>query len=750
MVKDKPSIKGKDKGSVELSKLAAEGTSPNDAKRAIEELHTYQIELEIQNEQLRATQDALTESRDRYVDLYNSAPSGYLTINDKKQIIEANKVSQDLLNQGLGTLINKPFTSFIVNEYQDEFYFFIRNVNKSPNPISIELQLENTKGSRLWVRVVAVATADGRGEIEHIRLSLNDICEEKKAEHILTEQRNLLRSLTQSTPDLISFKDTELDYRWINPAYCEFLGKSEKDILGVSDFDLFPEEIAPHSRKKDEQVIASGVTASNDEEWISVEGEKKWFQVTKTPIYDENGNIAGILCTAHDISQHKEYEQQIWHRANYDALTLLPNRTLFLDRLEQAMHYAHRKRKHLAVIFVDLDRFKWVNDRMGHAAGDQLLREAATRMLSCARETDTVARISGDEFVVILNHIEDLHDVERVIEKLLGCLEEPFLLDGKENARITGSAGITLYPDDGNDVSTLLKNADIAMYRAKEKGRNNFVFFTREMNESFHYRLHMEQDLRQALERQEWVLHYQPIVDLSSQKVIAVEALVRWQHPELGLLQPEQFIPLAEESGLITQLGEWVLYEAAKQAHIWQKNDTRQFHIAVNISSRQCQESNFEENLKKILADAQSPINSIRLEITESIMMEQSAINLAKLQRIEKFGVTLSLDDFGTGYSSLIQLKHCPVDSIKVEREFVRDVLTNKNDAMLVQAIIDLAHNFNIKVVAEGIESEQQLEFLKNAGADFGQGYYFSKPLPAQELELFLQKNQPASAVCNI
>jgi diguanylate cyclase (GGDEF)-like protein len=385
-------------------------------------------------------------------------------------------------------------------------------------------------------------------------------------------------------------------------------------------------------------------------------------------------------------------------------------------------------------MFIDLDRFKWINDRMGHNAGDLVLIEAARRMEKCIRESDTIARISGDEFTIILADIKSPMDIECVSDKILSCIEKPFEINANDKLHITASVGVTLYPDDSVVAVELMRKADIAMYRAKESGRNRTVFFTEEMDRSFQERISLEKDLLQAIKYKEWVLYYQPIIDLANNEVVAVEALVRWNHPKLGLLQPNKFIALAEETGLITQLGDWVINEVAMQSKAWTKEGVRPIGISVNVSSRQCKEIDFEEKLENLILDHKSLGGVIRLEITESIMLEQCDLNLKLLQRLKKLGITFSLDDFGTGYSSLIQLKRFPFECLKIEREFIKDVLDDPSDATLVKAIIDLAHNFNMRIVAEGIESREQLEFLREAGADFGQGFYFSKPLMAHDL----------------
>jgi diguanylate cyclase (GGDEF)-like protein len=430
--------------------------------------------------------------------------------------------------------------------------------------------------------------------------------------------------------------------------------------------------------------------------------------------------------------ERKRYQVQLEHQTNYDALTGLPNRNLLHDRLRQAV-FSQRERHPVAVVFLDLDHFKIVNDSLGHSAGDKLLKTISERLRSVLREADTVARLGGDEFVLILNDQSHEEVIFRTMQRVCAKVSEPVHIDGKE-IYVTCSAGISLYPQDGPDVDTLLKNADAAMYRAKERGRNTFLFYTAEMNRLVSERLAMESAMRRALERDEFLLHYQPRVDLSGGRIVGAEALVRWLHPELALLYPARFIPLAEETGLIVPLGEWVLREACRQNRAWQEAGIEPGVVAVNLSARQFREKGLVSMVARTLEESRLEPKYLEMEITETILMHNVEAGIATLRGLKSLGVSLSVDDFGTGYSSLAYLKDLPIDSLKIDKSFVHDIGkgANAKEGILAQAIISLGHSLQLKVIAEGVETEVQLEFLRRHGCDEIQGFHSGKPQPPE------------------
>ena len=439
--------------------------------------------------------------------------------------------------------------------------------------------------------------------------------------------------------------------------------------------------------------------------------------------------------------ERKRYQEQLEHQANYDVLTGLPNRNLLQDRLKRAV-FAQRDARPIAVVFIDLDHFKFINDSLGHTQGDKLLAIIAERLASIVREGDTVARLGGDEFVLVLNDQNKEDVIFRAMQRVLNKVSEPMTIDGQE-LYITCSAGVSLYPADAPDVETLLKNADVAMYRAKEHGRNNFQFYTPEMNDLANERLALEHSLRRALERNELLLHYQPKVNLETGRIVGAEALLRWQHPEWGLIAPERFIPIAEETGLIVQIGAWVIRTACNQARLWQDAGLPPVIMSVNLSARQFRQESFVKVVTQILHETGLKPEQLEMELTESMLMHNANAAISILAGLKSIGVRLSLDDFGTGYSSLSYLSRLPIDTLKIDRSFVQHIGDQDecDNGILAQAIISLGHSLNLTVIAEGVETGEQLKFLKAHRCDEVQGFYFCKPTVAGEFAKMLAES---------
>jgi len=443
--------------------------------------------------------------------------------------------------------------------------------------------------------------------------------------------------------------------------------------------------------------------------------------------------------------ERKRYQEQLEYHANYDALTGLPNRNLLHDRLKQSV-FAQRTVRAIAVAFLDIDHFKFVNDSLGHNIGDKLLKQVAERLTQIVRDGDTVARLGGDEFILILNDQGGQEVLYRAMQRISNKVAEPMKIDGHD-LLVTCSAGISLYPQDGPDVDTLLKNADAAMYRAKDKGRNNFQFYTAEMNRQVNERLKMESALRRALERREFELFYQPRIRVECGTLVSCEALLRWQHPESGLLLPERFIALAEETGLIVPIGEWVLRSACAQARSWQKRGSQPIAVSVNLSLRQFRQETLASAIGDALRETGLDPRLLEMELTESLMMHDSDAAIRTLTQLREIGVDLSVDDFGTGYSSLSYLTRLPISALKIDQSFVQEVKGDDRpgEGIVAQAIISLARNLKLKVVGEGVETEAQFQFLKKHGCDEVQGYHFGRPMPAPEFERFLDASARGS-----
>src|SRR6266850_351616 len=435
--------------------------------------------------------------------------------------------------------------------------------------------------------------------------------------------------------------------------------------------------------------------------------------------------------------ERKRYQEQLEYQANYDALTGLPNRNLLRDRLRQSV-FAQRFVRSIGVVFLDIDHFKFVNDSLGHNTGDKLLQNVAERLTETVRDGDTVARLGGDEFILILNDQPGQEVIYRAMQRIMSRIAEPIDIDGQE-LMVTCSAGISLYPQDGPDVETLLKNADAAMYQAKEKGRNNLQFYTAEMNRQVNERLKTETSLRRALERDEFELYYQPRFNVRSGALVGCEALLRWQHPERGLLLPERFIALAEETGLIVPIGEWVLNRACAQAQLWQKDGCAPIAVSVNLSMRQFKQDALANAIDDALRRSGLEPRLLEMELTESLIMHDTEVAIRILLRLREIGVDISVDDFGTGHSSLSDLTKLPISALKIDQSFVQDIKGSgrADEGLVAQTIISLARNLKLKVVGEGVETAAQFEFLRKHDCDEVQGYHFARPMPASEFELF-------------
>jgi diguanylate cyclase (GGDEF)-like protein len=461
---------------------------------------------------------------------------------------------------------------------------------------------------------------------------------------------------------------------------------------------------------------------------------------------DDTGQRSHNIWVVKDVSERKRQEEELIRSAHHDALTGLANRTLFHDRIAQAIAAAHRHGRQVGVLFIDLDNFKLVNDSMGHPIGDRLLRETARRLEACLREGDTASRLGGDEFVLLMTDMEHEDDIVNIAERVLAAVAQPFHVSGDGEIFVGASIGASIYPRDGEDGPTLLKHADIAMYRAKEQGRNNFQVFTEEMQARITHRLSIETKLRRALERNEFTLHYQPQVDLVSGRIVSAEALIRWQHPEMGLVSPAMFVPLAEETGLIVPIGEWVLDAACTQTKAWLNAGFNNISIGVNLSARQFRQKNLLQIIEQSLRVNQLNSLHLELELTESMVMQDPEVTIHILNQLKQLGIRLSLDDFGTGYSSLSYLRRFPIDVLKVDQSFIRDVTTNADDACITSSIISLAHGLQLSVIAEGVETREQLRYLKQQKCDVMQGYYFSRPLPADQFFALMQADKRLSA----
>ncbi len=567
---------------------------------------------------------------------------------------------------------------------------------------------------------------------------VRDITARKSAEGELAK----LAGALEQTADSVAITDRSGRIEYVNHAFEETTGYCRAEVMGRTPRIVKSGKHSSSFYARLWQTIVCGEVFRDVFINRRKDGELYYEEKTISPIRDAlSGAITHFVSTGKDISDRMQVQQRLDYLAHHDVLTGMPNRLLLASRLQRAMIRAARHKKQMAILFLDLDHFKKINDTLGHEAGDRLLCAVAGRLGDCLRQDDTVARLGGDEFAALIEDLEHSDDVMPILEKLVNAMQYPFSLDGYEFF-LTFSIGICLYPQDGEDVEVLLRNADVAMYRAKADGRNSYRFYTADMNARAFERLELENKLRRALERDEFVLHYQPKLDLRSGTVVGVEALLRWQHPQLGLVAPAEFIPTLEDTGMIVPVGRWVLQEACRQACSWRESGLAHLEVAVNVSMHQFRRDDVCAVVMDALSTYAMPPEKLELEITESALMDDVGRATGSLQRLKEHGVKVAIDDFGTGYSSLAYLKRFSIDTLKIDRTFVRDICDDEDDAAIVTAVVAMAERLHLKVVAEGVETPEQLEFLRQHGCDQMQGFLLSKPMPGDALLAWLSTHR--------
>jgi diguanylate cyclase (GGDEF)-like protein/PAS domain S-box-containing protein len=611
-------------------------------------------------------------------------------------------------------------------------------VNKamgSGMPYELELETVRADGSNGWMLARGEAVRDSEGTVSRLRGIALDITERKQAGVALRQAEEKYRALFedavvgifQTTPDGCPLS--------VNRSFAEMHGYDSPEHLlaEVSNIALQLFVVPKRMDELREVLSERGVVRSAEVEIYKRDHTKKWVLANLRVVRDAGGKIVRYEGTVEDITDRKVAEDRVQYLAYYDVLTSLPNRTLLRDRIATALAGARRRRDRVALLYLDLDRFKIINDSLGHSVGDLLLQEVAERLKAGARELDTVARLGGDEFIIVLNGVKEAADAAIAAERIVSSMVAEFVVQGR-SLNITCSLGISIFPEHGADSESLIKNADAAMYYAKDNGRNRFRFFTEELNAQALERLTLENSLRLALDKNELYLVYQPQMEMATGRITGLEALLRWQHPELGLVPPDRFIRIAENSGLIIPMGEWVMRTACAQARKWQDEGLPPVSVAVNVSAVQFRQEGFCEVIRKVLDEVGLAPEYLELELTESLLLSSSDVTFSVLKELEAMGLKLAIDDFGTGYSSLSYLKHFPVSKLKIDRSFVRDVATSPDDAAITTAIISMARSLNLKVIAEGVETEAQMSFLRAHHCDEIQGYYFSKPLPPEQV----------------
>lgn len=688
---------------------------------------------------VQAAQQEVLQHRNYLQQVISGMPAGLIVVNAAGDIRSMNDMMRKMLDIGEEFLeYSSPLNDLIESATLAECVADVRATGKPRDRVIVTLSREcaGTRHFEFSIR----PTVLGRENL--LLLIAQDVTFQLEATRKLQESEEQFRLTFNQAAVAIAHANPEGQFIRFNRKLCEITGYTEAELLHRDFRAITHSDDVARDTTLFERLSRGEISEyTREKRYIHKNGYTVWANVTVSSMRDAMGRQR-FISLIENISRRKEAEDELRRLVNHDALTGLPNRLLLEDRLEQAIAHAHRASRLVAVMFIDLDRFKNINDSLGHDAGDEVIVEMACRIANSLREADTVARQGGDEFVVVLPDMAHEEDAAIVAQKILESLFQPMVVSGQE-VFPTGSIGISLYPRDGQDAQTLLKHADAAMYRAKADGRNGYQFYAGSMGTSALDSLKLEGALRRALERNEFLLHYQPQVDIRTGAVVGVEALVRWQPQGKEMVSPADFIPIAEETGLIVPIGEWVLATACAQHKAWRDAGLPPVRIGVNLSARQFQRQDLAKRVARLLEEMDCTPDCLALEITESDVMQNPETAVEILRQLHAMGVHLAIDDFGTGYSSLSYLKRFPIDSLKIDRSFVRDITSDADDAMIVNSVIALAHSMKLSVIAEGVENIQQLDFLSDHGCDQMQGYYFSKPVPADQIARLLQVVEP-------
>ncbi|MEW5744935.1 MAG: EAL domain-containing protein [Nitrospirota bacterium] len=694
--------------------------------RAEEELHRARSIAQASSEAARY------RAGDTLRALAQASPLAIIVLDRNGDVLMWSPAAEQLFGWSGQEVLGRPLP--IIPEDQRAHYLeSIRQQFRGISHSGVELRRLRKNGTLIDVCLWTAPLRDEGGEVIGLVGMIADITERKRTEEALRASEARLTIITRNAPGYIMQLDRNGTIIYMNrtASGCEM-----SEVIGSCFFDWVP----AHSRHLARAALAAVFDTGNSREYeiegADPNGELRWYRVHIAPVPTDS-LILSAIAVATDITENKRAEEAIRYQAYHDLLTGLPNRMLLMDHLDRAILQAHRDRTRLAVMFMDIDRFKSINDTLGHDAGDRLLKEVAARLRPCIRESDTIGRIGGDEFTILLPQVAQAEDAAKIATKVLAAFEKFFILGGQE-LHVTPSIGISMYPDDGEYAETLLKNADIAMYHAKEQGRNNYQFYNPVMNVATLERMILENSLRQTLKRGELSVHYLPQVSIDTRQLIGVEALVRWKHPELGLIDPFRFIPLAEETGFIVTMDEWVLRTACAERRSWDEAGYPPLTITVNLSARQFLQANLAEVVFRTLQETGLEPRWLALEVAEGTVMEDCGAAMPALEELTAAGVRLSIDDFGTGLSSVSCLKRLPVHTIKIDRSLVRGLPGDSGDQAVVGAIVAMAHSLKLKVVAEGVETEEQLAALLESGCDGMQGYLFSEAVDAEELRALI------------
>lgn len=696
----------------------------------------------------KTIRDALRISEARFRAMSDASPLGIFVSDTDGNCVYTNTAYQKISGLSFEQTLGTRWSMAVHPEDRQRVLAEWHVAARSQLPFHIEFRFLQENNTVVWTRVNSASMQDGSTMLGRVQ-TVEDITDRKKtelillrAEETLFEEKERAQVTLNSIGDAVLTTDIAGKVVYLNKVAENMTGWSCAAALGKPLNSVF--NIIDGSTRQaiaDPAVVAMGenrvVGLTVNAVLIRRDGSEASIEDSVAPIHNRDGEIAGAVIVFHDVSAAQAMAQKMTHLAQHDFLTNLPNRVLLTERLAQAINSSHRRRKQVALLFLDLDHFKNINDSLGHAIGDQLLQAIAALLVSCVRASDTVCRQGGDEFVILLAEMEHPQDAAHIAEKVLTAFAAPLLIGGHD-LHITLSIGISIYPDDGDNADILMQNADTAMFHAKTAGRNSYQFFRIDMNTLAVQRLAVESKLRRALREGEFLLHYQPQVNLASGVMIGAEALIRWQDPELGLIQPEQFIRIAEECGLIVPIGVWVLREACRQVQRWLAVGLDVVPVSVNISAVEFNHKNFLAGLALILQETGLPACYLELELTETILMHDAESSVKVLEALKAMGVKLAIDDFGTGYSSLSYLTRFPIDTLKIDKSFVRNIASNTDDASIVSAVIAMGKNLRQRVIAEGVETAEQFAFLLARKCSEGQGFHFSQPLCAEDFAQLL------------
>jgi len=689
------------------------------------------------------TEQALRKSEARLRQLIATTLDAVVTIDRSLSVIEWNRQAEATFGVAAREVLGLPFRMALLPKSNARTFHALVERYRCGKPTRLLRRRIETTARRAngeaFPAEITIAPA-GTGADVTFTAFLRDISDRKRAERELEQREKRFRTIVEKSWSGVVLLDGELRFSFTGSSTQHLIGYEEHELIGRSIFDFVHAREAAEARTSLGGVLSTPNQEAHGElRFRHKDGRWIWLEGFSQNLLHEP-SVGAIVLNYRDVSQRKETEKQLEYRAHYDSLTGLPNRLLFRDRLVHSLAQARRNRVGVAVMYLDIDHFKLVNDGLGHSFGDLLLADVARRLEHCLRASDTISRIGGDEFSILLAEVTNTEAVAGVARKILDAVAKPFRVEGHE-LFITASIGISCHPSDGDDAESLLKCADAAMYRAKELGRNQAQLFTASMNERYVRRLALEQHLHHAIERHQLELWYQPVYDRARRRIVSLEALLRWRDPNRGLVQPSEFIGLAEETGMIIPIGEWALRTACRQLRQWHDAGLTWLRVAVNISAVQLQQRDLVDIVRSAVDESSIPPDMLQLEITESAAMQNFELTTKTLYALRDMGVGVAVDDFGTGQSSLIYLKHFPIDTVKIDKEFLREVTSDETAAAIVSYVINLAHTLRLKVVAEGVETEEQYTFLRHYACDLMQGYLFSKPLPTEAVFPFLQQS---------